>query len=88
MVISGLVIPAEWNETGEVMAVSIAAFDENKYAVVDNSAGKELLNYIGCEVLVVGSLQAAGSKRYLTLSDFFCLGAKAADRPIKSGDDL
>lgn len=79
--IRGLVIPADWDETGNVVAVSIATFNEAKYIVSDNQAGKELLDFIEHEVAVVGTLKVAGTKIYLTISDFFSFGNKSGTVP-------
>ncbi|MEW6672910.1 MAG: hypothetical protein AB1427_14490 [Thermodesulfobacteriota bacterium] len=81
ILIRGLVIPAEWDETGKVVAVSIAAFNENKYYVSDNPAGKELLSFIEHEVAVVGTLKTAGARMYVTISDFYSFGNRSADVP-------
>jgi len=74
--IRGLVIPADWDETGKVVAVSIASFNENKYFVSDNPTGRELLNFIEHEVAVAGTLKVAGPKMFLTISEFFSFGSR------------
>ena len=79
ILIRGLVIPAEWDKDGKVVAVSIATFNEAKYFVSDNPAGKELLNFLENEVAVVGTLKSAGAKVYLTISDFFSFGNKSGE---------
>jgi len=81
ILIRGLVIPADWDETGNVVAVSIATFNEAKYFVSDNPAGKELLNFIEHEVAAVGTLKVAGTKRVLTISDFFTFGSQSGQTP-------
>ncbi|MDF1591261.1 MAG: hypothetical protein P1P89_07080 [Desulfobacterales bacterium] len=81
IVIRGLVIPADWDDTGNVVAVSIASFNEDKYLVTDNPAGKELLNFIEHEVTVVGTLNVVGTKIYLTISDFFSFGSNSGLTP-------
>lgn len=75
--IRGLVIPAEWDETGKVVAVSVAAFDDKKYLVAENQAAKDLLNFVEHEVAVIGTLQTVGSRVFLTISDFFGFGSKS-----------
>jgi len=81
ILIRGLVIPADWDETGNVVAVSIATFNEAKYLVSENQAGKELLNFIEHEVAAVGTLKVAGTKMYLTIFDFFCFGCRSGRTP-------
>lgn len=81
ILVRGLVIPADWDETGNVVAVSISTFNEAKYIVTDNQAGKDLLNFIEHEVAVVGTLENAGPNMYLTISDFFSFGSKSGQTP-------
>jgi len=81
VLVRGLVIPADWDDTGKVIAVHIATFNDDKYYVPDNQAGKELLNFIEHEVTVVGTLKAAGTKMCLTISDFFSFGKSSEEIP-------
>jgi len=52
--VQGLVIPAEWNHEGGVMAVAIAAFDENVYLVQGGAIADQLLSLVHGEVEVTG----------------------------------
>lgn len=81
VLIRGLVIPANWDKTGNVVAVSIATFNEAKYLVSENQAGKELLNFIEHEVAAIGTLKFAGTKMVLTISDFFTFGSQSGQTP-------
>jgi len=79
VLIRGLVIPAGWDEAGNVTAVSIATFNEAKYIVTNTPAGNELLNFIEHEVAVVGTLKTTRANTYLTISDFFSFGNKSGE---------
>jgi len=81
IIIRGLVIPAEWDDAGNVVAVCIAAFNEEKYYVTDNPSGKALLNFIEHEVTVVGTLKVAGSINFINISEFFSFGTKSGQPP-------
>jgi len=52
--VQGLVIPAEWNHEGGVVAVAIAAFDENVYLVRGGALADQLLSLVHGEVEVTG----------------------------------
>jgi len=50
----GIVIPAVWNEIGDVVSVAIADYGEEKYLVTDNEAGRKLLSLLRKRVVVDG----------------------------------
>jgi hypothetical protein len=53
-IIRGIITPAEWDPEGNVLAVSIAAFDEDKYSVIHDEIGHELLSFVRETVTVEG----------------------------------
>lgn len=55
--IHGIVIPAGWDEKGNVTAISIFTFDEQEYIVEKDKIGKQLMSSIREEVDVSGILQ-------------------------------
>ena len=55
--IQGIVIPAGWDEKGNVTAISIFTFDEQEYIVEKDKIGKQLMSSIREEVDVSGILQ-------------------------------
>jgi hypothetical protein len=52
--IRGIVIPAAWDEKGNVISVAIATYHEEKYLVADNIAGKRLKSLLKKKVTVDG----------------------------------
>ena len=54
--VSGLLIPAKWDAKGNVVGVSIQAFDESEYIVRHVKRGKELLNFLNQKVAVSGKI--------------------------------
>ena len=55
--IRGIVIPAEWDEEGNVVAVAVSGYDEVEYLLENNEKGKELKAFIREEVEVSGILK-------------------------------
>ena len=54
--LTGIVIPADWNDDQEVVAVALATPDEKEYRVGANRKGKELLDHLQQQVEVTGPL--------------------------------
>lgn len=54
--LTGIVIPVEWNEGLQVVAVALATSDEKEYRIADNRKGKELLGSLQRQVEVTGLL--------------------------------
>jgi hypothetical protein len=54
--LTGIVIPVDWNEDHDVVAVALAMPDEKEYRVGGNRRGKELLRHLQRQVEVTGLL--------------------------------
>jgi hypothetical protein len=52
--IRGLVIPAAWDEMGNVLSVAVSTFDEEEYLVGKDEKGDQLLGLLRKEVEVSG----------------------------------
>lgn len=50
--IRGLVVPSEWDDTGNVISISISTFNEDEYLIDKDSVSNKLLSYMreGVEV--------------------------------------
>jgi hypothetical protein len=55
--IRGIVIPAAWDEKGNVISVAIATYDEEKYLVADNITGRRLMSLLKKNVTVDGVVE-------------------------------
>jgi hypothetical protein len=55
--IRGIVIPAAWNEKGDVISVAIATYHEEKYLVGDNITGRRLMSLLKKRVVVDGIIK-------------------------------
>jgi hypothetical protein len=54
--LEGLILPARWGETGEVVGLQIATFDEGEYAIVNDEICGALIQYLRRKVIVRGHL--------------------------------
>jgi hypothetical protein len=55
--ISGIVIPDQWDATGKVITVGIHANDEKVFLVEHTRIGNDLLNLVHKEVEVTGKIR-------------------------------
>jgi len=61
--IRGLLIPAEWDEKGMVVAATLSTHTEDEYLIDHDYMGKELLRYIQEEVEVSGMARENREKK-------------------------
>ena len=54
--ITGILIPQQWDDNGNVIGVSIQAFDESEYIIKTYKRGKKLLDFINQKVKVTGKV--------------------------------
>lgn len=54
--LTGIVIPADWNDRQEVIAAALATADEKEYRICSTKKGKELLGALQREVEATGVL--------------------------------
>jgi len=54
--LTGIVIPADWNDDHEVVAVALATPDEREYRIGGNRKGRELLEHLQQQVEATGPL--------------------------------
>lgn len=57
--VRGIVIPADWDEEGNMLAVAISGSDEQEYLIEQNAKGKELLELIRHEIEIDGLIRKA-----------------------------
>jgi hypothetical protein len=55
--LTGIVIPADWNDRQEVVAAALATADEKEYRIAGNKKGKELLDALQRQVEATGALE-------------------------------
>jgi len=54
--LTGIVIPADWNDRQELTAATLATADEREYRIDPRGKGKELLDYLQHQVEATGAL--------------------------------
>jgi hypothetical protein len=54
--LTGIVIPADWNDRQELIAAALATADEKEYRIAGNKKGKELLDCLQRQVEATGVL--------------------------------
>jgi hypothetical protein len=69
--LTGIVIPADWNEDQEVVAVALATPDEKEYRIGGNRKGRELLDLLQHQVEVTGPLsEDEKGRRVITVRSY------------------
>jgi hypothetical protein len=56
-VIAGIVVPAIWNEYGQVTGTAINTFDEKEYIVERDKSGRALIKLLQKRVEVIGKIR-------------------------------
>lgn len=69
-VIQGIVVPAEWDENGTVVAVAISTRDEEEYLVDSKGKGAELKAVIRENVEVSGELLREGPRKKIRVRSY------------------
>ncbi len=54
--LTGIVIPADWNDAQELVALALATPDEKEYRIGGNRNGRELMDHLHHQVEVTGQL--------------------------------
>jgi hypothetical protein len=68
--IRGIVIPADWDEKGKVIAVAVSTYDEDEYFIENLEKEKELKAVIREEVEVRGIVKEEGKKLIMKIKDY------------------
>lgn len=55
-VLTGLIIPVQWNEKGEITKVALSTYDEEEYLITNNEKFEELSRFLRQEVELTGSV--------------------------------
>jgi hypothetical protein len=75
--IEGLIIPAGWDNKGNVVDLAIATRDEKEYLITDNDRVAELKPLLRQEVEIRGILQTKEGKKIIKVKGFSKLGIKS-----------
>ena len=66
----GLIIPANWDEQGNVIAVALSTFDEEEYLIDKDDKGPELLPFLHAEVEVLGEVARQDGKLLIKIKGY------------------
>ena len=67
--IRGILIPSAWNEKGDVVALFIATYNEEKYLVSDRPMVQKLLSLLRKRVVVNGIIHRQDPNRVIDIKD-------------------
>lgn len=68
--IRGIVIPADWDEKGNVVAVAVSTYDEVEYLIENHEKERELKAVIREEVEVSGIVREEKKKLIMKIKDY------------------
>ena len=68
--LKGIVVPSMWDDSGNVTGISLAAFNEEIYFIVNNEKGTELINCIGKKVEIEGALESGTRQKKIKINSF------------------
>jgi hypothetical protein len=66
----GVVIPVEWNENGNVIAVAIATHDEDEYVIDGQGNAEKHLDLLRKEVEVKGWFRVEHGRKIITIETY------------------
>lgn len=64
VIIKGLIIPADWDEEGEIIAIAISTYSEEEYLIDRNPKGEELFAFVrqGAKIIGLVKMDDCGRK--------------------------
>ena len=69
--ISGIVAPAIWDEDFNIVAISLAAFNEKEYLIEDDAKGEELFDQLRNLVKITGIIKGEqGGDRIIEVKNY------------------
>ena len=66
----GVIIPVEWDENGNVVAVGISTHGEGEYVIEDEGKEEELKALITQEVEIIGEVKRRDGKRIIKVKEY------------------
>lgn len=84
--IRGILIPTAWNERGDVVAVAIATYNEEKYLVSNDEMVPNLLSLLRKRVVVNGIVNRQNSDRIVDIKDIKMDTFKAKGKKEKANE--
>ena len=73
-ILRGIVLPVQWDETGNVVKISINTYDEKEYLINGDGRGRELFNHLKELVEIQGGIaQKTGSAEWVKVHRYSIL---------------
>ena len=69
-VISGIIIPVEWSEEGDITGIALSTYDEEEYLITNHEKIEELIGFLRQEVEVTGNISAFDKKKSVFVLNF------------------
>ncbi|MFH1933602.1 MAG: hypothetical protein ABIN18_18720 [Pseudomonadota bacterium] len=66
----GIIVPIDWDEHGNVVAVGISTHGEGEYFIENQEKGEELKAFVGQEVEVIGEVRRKDDKRIIKVTEY------------------
>ncbi len=68
--LKGIVIAAAWKKNGDIAAVDLAGYDEERYRVADNSTGRRLRQLVQERLVVDGVIEKTAGQAIIHVKRF------------------
>ncbi|OQX21302.1 MAG: hypothetical protein BWK80_33850 [Desulfobacteraceae bacterium IS3] len=74
----GIVVPADWDENGKVIAVAISTYEEDEYIIdSENEKGRELLKIMRRKISVTGMIKSDTKyRKMITVKEYLLRSEK------------
>ena len=68
--IHGLLTPIQWDEKGNVIAISVSTFDEDEYLIEKDEIGKRLMSFLQEEIEISGLYRLKDGRKIIRVKDY------------------
>lgn len=66
----GIIVPIDWDEHGNVVAVAISTHGEDEYVIENKGKGEELKALITQEVEIIGEVRKKDGERIVKVTEY------------------
>ncbi|MFH1490815.1 MAG: hypothetical protein ABII06_18075, partial [Pseudomonadota bacterium] len=66
----GIVVPVDWDQKGNIIALAISTLNEDEYFVHKNDKGEELMSHIRKMVEIRGLVQKKQNRKIIRVKDY------------------
>jgi len=70
LTVSGIILPVEWDERGNVTGLALHSYDEEKYQIDNLSERRELLSLLRAKLKVTGILKRDATGNRFTVKGY------------------